>query len=123
TSRVGWARAAGAVSPSRATPTTSHADADISLGGRPAASSAQQPVPNRDSQQNGEHAEYEKRRNPALRLLRFAADTDHHPRNLIGAVRFCAPEAVAIRLEYEFAFGIGMPGDCGSFRVAWGEYP
>ena len=66
---------------------------------RPAASGAQQAVPNRQSKKNGEHADHKKRGNPALRFLRAAADADHYPRDLIGAVRLGAPEAVLIGRE------------------------
>src|SRR5580693_9107203 len=91
-------------------------------GTRPAAAGAQQPVPNRESQQNGEHADHEKWGNPALRWLRFAADTDHYPRDLIGALRLGAPEAVLVGLENKFSFGVGAPGDYRGFGVARGEY-
>ena len=65
------------------------------LSGRgPAASGAQQPVPNGESQENGERADDEKRGYPALRCLRLAADTDHYSRDLIGALRLGAPEAI-----------------------------
>jgi hypothetical protein len=96
---------------------------EIGLSGTwSAGSGAQQPVPNRDSQQNGEHPDHQKRGNPALRLLRSVADANHQPRDLIGAAGFGAPEAVLIGLENEFAFGVGAPGNCGGFRGARGEY-
>src|SRR5580693_449664 len=91
-------------------------------GTRTAVSGAQQAVPNRESKKNGEHADHEKRGNPALRLLRFAADTDHYPRDLLGALRLGAPEAVLIGLENKFALSIGAPGDYRSLSVAGGEH-
>ena len=53
----------------------------------------------------------------------IAADADHQLGDLIGAVRLGAPEAVAIGLEDEFAFGVGAPGHRRGFRVARGENP
>src|SRR5580693_9047740 len=91
-------------------------------GTRTAVSGAQQAVPNRESKKNGEHADHEKRGNPALRLLRFAADTDHYPSDLIGALRLGAPEAVLIGLENKFALSIGAPGDYRSLSVARGDH-
>src|SRR5580693_10555045 len=91
-------------------------------GTRTAVAGAQQAVPNRESKKDGEHADHEKRRNPALRCLRFAADTDHYPRDLIGALRLGAPEAVLVGLENKFSFGVGAPGDYRGFGVARGEY-
>src|SRR6516165_5248229 len=91
-------------------------------GTRPAAAGAQQPVPNRESKKNGEHADHEKWGNSAPRCLRFAADTDHYPRDLIGTLRFGAPETVLVGVENKFSFSVGAPGDHRSLSVARGEH-
>lgn len=81
---------------------------------------SQQPIPDRDGKQYGDHADREKRGKPVLRL-RVAADADHQSGDLVGAARLGAPEAVAIGLENKLALVVGAPGGRRSLGFAGSE--